>query len=133
MNPVVGKDNWFFTTYFNQVVHKPAKPHPLPKNWDIFVSIASWKDIQLIMTLKTLIRLAAHPERLHIVILNQYDFEDEEQLKMAEEVRAYINEVKGTPGQPFIYMEELPLNKVKNQYHARYRLQQYYNGETYQL
>ena len=85
------------------------------------------------MTLKTLIRLAAHPERLHIVILNQYDFEDEEQLKMAEEVRAYINEVKGTSGQPFIYMEELPLNKVKNQYHARYRLQQYYNGETYQL
>ena len=44
------------------------------------------------MTLKTLIRLAAFPERLNIVILNQYNFEDEEDLKLAEEVRAYINE-----------------------------------------
>ena len=63
------------------MVHKPAKPHPIPEDWSIFVSIASWKDIQLIMTLKTLIRLAAHPERLRIVILNQYDFEDEQNLK----------------------------------------------------
>ena len=59
----------------------------------MFISIASYKDIQLIMTLKTLIRLAAHPERLRIAILNQYNFEDEEQLKRAEEVRAYITEV----------------------------------------
>ena len=123
MNPVVGKDNWFFTTYFSHVVNKPANPHPIPEDWSMFVSIASYKDIQLIMTLKTLIRLAAHPERLRINILKQYNFEDEEQLKRAEEVRAYITEVKSLPNAPYIFMEEVPLNEVKNLYNARYRLQ----------
>ena len=52
---------------------------------------------------------------------------------MVEEVRTYINSVERMPNAPFIFMEEMPLNEVKNLYHARYRLQQYYSGETYQL
>ena len=66
----LGWDNYSLTIYFNQVVDKPPKPHPIPNNWSIFISIASYRDIQLIYTLKSMLKMAKHPERLHIVIYN---------------------------------------------------------------
>ena len=38
-------DNHAFTVHFNQVVDKPPKSHPIPKDWSIFVSIASYRDL----------------------------------------------------------------------------------------
>ena len=43
----------------------------------MFVGIAAYRDPELIMTLKALIRLAEHPDRLRIVILNMINTEDE--------------------------------------------------------
>ena len=30
-------DNYAVTFYFNQIVDKPAKPHPIPDDWSIFI------------------------------------------------------------------------------------------------
>ena len=90
VNPVVGQDNYFLTSYFTQVVNKPAQPHPIPNDWKIFVSIASYRDPQLTATLKSLIGLAAHPERLRIVILNQYNTEEASDVAYANDVKNFI-------------------------------------------
>ena len=37
-------DNYALTVYFNQIVDKPLKQHPIPDDWKIFVSIASYRD-----------------------------------------------------------------------------------------
>ena len=37
-------DNYAVTIYFNQVVDKPPKPHPIPDDWKIFIGIASYRD-----------------------------------------------------------------------------------------
>lgn len=49
----------------------------MPEDWTMFVGIAAFRDIHLIMTLKALVRLAEHPERLHISILNDVNVEDD--------------------------------------------------------
>ena len=59
------------TFFFNQVVDKPPKPHPIPDTWKIFVGIASYRDIQLLSTIKDILIKADYPERLRIVIYNQ--------------------------------------------------------------
>ena len=41
----LGWDNYAVTFYLNQVVDKPPKPHPIPEDWKIFVSIASYRDL----------------------------------------------------------------------------------------
>ena len=41
----LGWDNYAITFYFNQIVDKPPKPHPIPDDWKIFVSIASYRDL----------------------------------------------------------------------------------------
>ena len=66
----LGWDNYALTIYFNQVVDKPPKPHPIPEDWSMFISIASYRDQQLEHTLKSLLTTAKHPERLRIVIYN---------------------------------------------------------------
>ena len=38
-------DNYAVTVHFNQVVDKPPKPHPIPEDWKIFISIASYRDL----------------------------------------------------------------------------------------
>ena len=67
-------DNYALTIHFNQVVNKPPKPHQIPEDWSMFISIASYRDYQLVHTLKSMLETAKHPERLRIVIYNQYDF-----------------------------------------------------------
>ena len=63
-------DNYAVTFYFNQVVDKPPKPHPIPDDWNIFIGIASYRDNQLIHTIKSLVDKATYPERLRIVVYN---------------------------------------------------------------
>ena len=67
----LGWDSYTITCYFNQVVDKPPKPHPIPEDWKMFISIASYRDLQLIHTLKSMLKTAKHPERLRIAIYNQ--------------------------------------------------------------
>ena len=43
--PTVGFDNYAVTIYFNQIVNKPPKPHPIPDNWTIFVGIVAYRDL----------------------------------------------------------------------------------------
>ena len=69
----LGWDNYALTFYFNQVVDKSPKSHPIPKDWSMFVSIASYRDLQLVHTLKSILTMAKHPERLRIVVYNQQD------------------------------------------------------------
>ena len=45
VTPTVEWDNHAVTIYFNQVVNKPPKPHPIPDDWKIFVGIASYRDL----------------------------------------------------------------------------------------
>ena len=66
-----GLDNYALTIYFTQIVDKPPKPHPIPDYWKIFVSIASYRDIELEKTLRDVISHASYPERLRIVVYNQ--------------------------------------------------------------
>ena len=40
-----GKDDYALTSYFTQIIEKPLKPHPIPDDWKIFISIASYRDI----------------------------------------------------------------------------------------
>ena len=70
-------NNNVLTIYFNQVVSKPKKPHPIPETWSMFIGIASYRDPQLIHTMKSMISMAKYPERLRLVIYNQYDFWNE--------------------------------------------------------
>ena len=44
VQPTLEYDNYAVTIYFNQVVDKPPKPHPIPEDWKIFVGIASYRD-----------------------------------------------------------------------------------------
>ena len=39
------QDTYTLTFYFNQVVNKPPKPHPIPEDWKIFISIAAYRDL----------------------------------------------------------------------------------------
>ena len=133
VNPIVGQDNFFLTSYFTQVVDKPAKPHPIPNDWSIFISIASYRDPQLTATLKSLVRLAAHPERLRINILNQYNPEDESDVRSLNEVKAYLAEVGQLPNAPSILQEELHSKYAMGSYMARAHIQKHYQDETYQL
>ena len=73
VNPTLEFDNYAATFYFTQIVQKTPKPHPIPSDWSIFVNIISYRDPYLLSTLKNLVKLATHPERLHIAILNQVD------------------------------------------------------------
>ena len=43
----------------------------------MFISIASYRDIELLLTLQSLISEATNPERLRIVVYNQQDFWNE--------------------------------------------------------
>ena len=66
-----GQNDYTLTIYFTQIVDKPMKQHPIPDGWKIFVSIASYRDIELIKTLRSLVSGATYPDRLRIVIYNQ--------------------------------------------------------------
>ena len=124
-------DNYAVTVYFKHIIDKPIAPHPIPDDWKIFIGVASYRDLQLVHTLKSMVRLAKHPERLRIVILNQYNFTDEWDLNLLKGVKEFIAEAEAYPNPPTFVMEEVPHEEAKNCYNARYRLQKHYNDETY--
>ena len=86
----LGWDNYALTIYFNQVINKPPKPHPIPEDWSIFISIASYRDKELVPTLKSMLKTTKNPERLHIVIYNQQDFYQKWDLELENELNKYI-------------------------------------------
>ena len=93
VNPTLEFDNYAATIYFTQVVNKTPPAHPMPTDWSIFVNIISYRDPYLLSTLKNLVKLASHPERLHIAVFNQIDPNNQEDIRMANEVQAFIQEV----------------------------------------
>ena len=101
------------------MVDKPPIDHPIPDDWKLFVGVASYRDLQLLGTLKTMIRLAAHPERLRIVVLNQYKFEEQWDLDLVNEVKEFIALEESKPNAPDILMLEIPHHEAKNCYYAR--------------
>ena len=86
-------DNYAITVYFNQIVNKPPVLHPIPESWKIFVGIASYRDPQLIHTIKSLIDQATHPERLRIVVYNQFDYLQKWDRKKFQDLVKYISDV----------------------------------------
>ena len=115
------------------MVNKPPTPHPIPDNWKIFVGIAAYRDKELVHTLRSLVSQATHPERLRIVVYNQYDLWGEWDQKLVAEVEQYIKEASKLPNPPSILMEKVSHKDAKNCYYARFKLQRHYKGETYQL
>ena len=131
--PTFGWDNYAATFYLNQIVDKPPTSHPIPENWSIFVGIAAYRDLQLVHTLRSLVSQATHPERLRIVIYNQFDLWGEWDQQLLADVKNYIKEAARLPNPPKILMEQVSHKDAKNCYHARTQLQRHYKGETYQL
>ena len=126
-------DNYIVTVHFTQVVNKPPKPHPIPKDWKIFISIASYRDLQLVHTIRSLVENATHPERLRIVAFNQWDYWGEWDKNLDSDLNRYLVEAAKLPKPPTILMENIWHLDAKNVYHARVMIQRHYNGETYQL
>jgi len=87
----------------------------------IFVQIASYRDPELIPTIKDLIEKAHHPENLKICIAHQYAEEDEwDRLdQFAEDGRFIVIQIPHTEAQGTCW--------------ARNQIQQHYNGEDYTL
>ena len=38
-------DDYTLTIHFTQIVDKPIEPLPIPDDWSIFISIASYRDL----------------------------------------------------------------------------------------
>ena len=52
---------------------------------------------------------------------------------MDEELNKYIEEMKTQPNPASILVEYIYFKNAKNVYYARFKIQQHYDGETYQL
>jgi hypothetical protein len=87
----------------------------------IFVQIASYRDPELVPTIKNLIEQATHPERLKLCIAHQYSEEDEwDNLdQFASDGRFIVIQIPHTESQGVCW--------------ARNQIQQHYNGEDYTL
>lgn len=86
----------------------------------IFVQIASFRDPQLVPTLKSMIDMSTHPENLRIGICNQYNPSDEFNLdEYRDDTRFRIIDVLDVDSKGACW--------------ARNLIQQSYSGETYTL
>ena len=74
------------------MVNKPPTPHPIPEDWKIFVGIAAYRDLQLVHTLRSLVSNASYPERLRIVIYNQFDLWGDWDQNLLTDLKNYIKE-----------------------------------------
>ena len=75
------------------------------KNCEIFVSIASYRDEDLINTINDLYENAKDPDRIRVVVFNQTDFESDEIYKMDfgnRQVEIYSLNYKNTKGVSWI-------------------------------
>jgi len=92
------------------------KHNKLPMSETIFIQIASYRDSQLVPTVKDCIEKAKYPENLVFCIAWQHD--DEEN----------IDEIKKLPNVKII---DIPYKMTLGTCWARNQIQQHYNGETY--
>lgn len=109
----------------------------MPKN-NIFVQIASYKDPQLIPTLKNLIQNSTHPENLNICICWQYADEDtiedflDEQFDLIDcDVAKDIVNLKYKKAN--IKLLKVHYLNTHGACWARNKIQQHYNNEKYTL
>ena len=112
-------DNYALTFYFTQIIDKTTKPHPVPDDWKIFISIASYRDLELYKTMKSLIYQAVYPERLRIVVYNQQDFWHEWDKEQDYKLDQLIKEAQNLPYPPSILVENIWHEDAKNVYFAR--------------
>ena len=87
----------------------------------IFIQIASYRDPELIPTIKNLLTRATHPERLKICIAHQFSKED---------LWDTLSEFEGDSR--FIVIE-IPYAESQGACWARFQIQQHYNNEDYTL
>lgn len=87
----------------------------------IFVSIASYRDVECNATLKNLIRTADEPKDLHLVICQQNSIVDKDCV-------GFINN-----GGAKITIERLLYTQALGPNYARWRIQQHWKGEEYYL
>ena len=78
-----------------------------------------------------MIRLAAHPERLRIVVLNQYNFDIQWDLDLVKEVKEFIALEESKPNAPDILHLDIPHHEARNCYGARVMIQEHFRNETY--
>lgn len=86
-------------------------------NDKIFVSIASYRDPELIPTVNSLLKCADNPENLRIVVFEQNDITDPSIVGKYNQVEVISTHYKNAKGPT----------------HARYIIQQKYNNEKYYL
>ena len=119
MRPTLGYDNLAITVWFNQIVKKnvPAKV-PVPEDYSIFVSIPSYRDTDLVGTVTFLVRNAARPEKLRIVILNMIQgTKDEYDKKLLKRLYQVIDKEKNKLDPelvPTIEVENVNINYIRN-------------------
>ena len=87
----------------------------------IFIQIASYRDPELIPTIKDILQTAAHPERLTFGICHQYSHED---------VWDDLSEFKNDPR---FSVKEVPWNKSEGLCWARMHTQKMWKGEYWNL
>lgn len=74
VRPTLGYDRYAVTVWFNQIIRKPIQPEligNLPQisdEYSIFVGIPSYRDLQLVETIRSLVSKAKEPKKLRIVI-----------------------------------------------------------------
>ena len=87
----------------------------------IFVQIASYRDPELIPTIKDLIEKASKPENLKICIAHQYAEEDE-----WDRLDQFADDGRFT-------VIQIPYQESQGTCWARNEIQRHYNGEDYTL
>lgn len=93
----------------------------MKKNNNIFVQIASYRDPELLPTIRNLLEMAAHPENIKICIAWQHSEEDK-----WDTLEEYYDDDR------FIILD-IPHTKTKGTCWARYNIQQQWSGEAYTL
>ena len=102
------------------MVNKPPIAHPIPDDWKIFVSIASYRDDDTFATLKSLISKAAHPERLRVVVYNQQNYWNNQwDRPLDQKLNNYIEQVSNQTNAPSILVENIFYHNAKYVYDAR--------------
>jgi len=109
---------------------------------DIFVQIASYRDPQLIPTLKDMVEKAKNPEALKITICWQHSDDESTELFMDAgfDIQGFdkdslygYNVIKTKLGETEVSLIDVPHMQSKGACWARNYIQQFYNGEKYTI
>lgn len=105
VRPTLGYDRFAVTVWFNQLVRKPEAStratSSIPDDFSIFVGIPSYRDPELVETIKSLVQQAQHPDRLRIVIFLQHNLEVEKDQQTLAELETYVEEAQMASGARF--------------------------------